>query len=306
MKGDLRTIVKSYGLYAVLAAALIIAAAAAAEMRKSEDNTVIIYREGSQTDEDSKEDSSVKKDKTDKTSKTAAAKTTKKVTTTKKPKQTTIKTSKTTTSRTAKTTAEKTAKQTEDVIIIEFPIDINLVTFDELTAINGIGEHTAEDILAFRDSVGTIRYMEQLLEIPGIGESKLAMLSGYLYVDEADYIPPAQAQTAAPTKTEKTTASVQTTNTTKGTEKVTTVTEIPEEIPTETTATEPPERVPVNINEADAEEIAEKLLIDEELAGEIISTRELLGGKYENPLQLLYVKGINKQLLSELEEYLII
>ena len=55
---------------------------------------------------------------------------------------------------------------------MNFPIDVNLVTFDELTAIDGVGEKTAKDILSLRDSLGVISDMDQLLE--NLPEDKIA------------------------------------------------------------------------------------------------------------------------------------
>jgi competence protein ComEA len=302
MNNDLREKAKKYGIYAVLAAALLISAAVSAVIDKNDNKRVVIYSTSGAENSAEQDDSSK-----------AKSERTKKVTTQKTSKVTEAKTTKQTTSKTSKTTKVKTSKTTttpfKETLEVNFPIDINLVTYDELLAINGIGEGTARAILDLRDRVGVITYMEMLLEISGIGENKLAMLSEYLYVDDADYSPPpdttTEIHTTVPTNTYQPIPSD-----TKPYEEIPSDTKPYEEIPTDTTVTEevPPvyERKPVNINEADAEELMECLLIDEELAQSILDIREQLGGKYENALQLLYVKGISKDMLSELKEYVLL
>ncbi|MCR5541961.1 MAG: helix-hairpin-helix domain-containing protein [Ruminococcus sp.] len=291
MNNDQREKAKKYGIYAVLAAALLISAAVSAVIDKNDNKRVVIYSTSSAENSAEQNDSS--KAKSEKTKKVTTQKTSK-VTEAKTTKQTTSKTSKTT-----KVKTSKTAKTSKEASEVNFPIDINLVTYDELLAINGIGEGTARAILDLRDRVGVITYMEMLLEISGIGENKLTMLSEYLYVDDADYSPPPDTATE-----------IHTTVPTNTYQPIPNDTKPYEEIPTDTTFTEtvPPvyERKPVNINEADVYQLMECLLIDEELAQSILEIREQLGGKYENALQLLYVKGISKDMLSELKEYVLL
>ncbi|MBE6868096.1 MAG: hypothetical protein E7494_04960 [Ruminococcus albus] len=291
MNNELREKAKKYGIYAVLAAALLISAAVSAVLDKKDSKRVIIYSTSGTENTIGQDDSS--KVKTEK-SKSITTKKTTKVIEAKTTKQTTSKTSKTTKVKTSRTT--KPAKETSE---ISFPIDINLATYDELLAINGIGEGTARAILDLRNRVGVITYMEMLLEISGIGESKLAVLTEYLYVDDADYSPPPD-----------TTTEIHTTVPAETPPPETTVTEPPEDKTDSSTLTEtePPvkERKPVNINEADKEELMECLLIDEDLAEKILEIREQLGGKYENALQLLYVDGISKVKLSEMKEFILL
>lgn len=70
----------------------------------------------------------------------------------------------------------------------EFPIDINLVTYEELLQIKGVGDVTARAIIDFRESHGVITNMDMLIEISGIGESRLNLLKEYLYVSESDCV----------------------------------------------------------------------------------------------------------------------
>ena len=55
----------------------------------------------------------------------------------------------------------------------EFPLDLNTATIEQLKSLPGIGETRANQIIAFRHSVGGFSTLEQLLEINGIGSKTL-------------------------------------------------------------------------------------------------------------------------------------
>ncbi len=55
-------------------------------------------------------------------------------------------------------------------------IDLNLATASELEALPGVGPVLAERIVAFRTERGPFLTVEDLLDVPGIGESKLASM----------------------------------------------------------------------------------------------------------------------------------
>lgn len=191
------------------------------------------------------------------------------------------------TKQTAKVISEADAKSPKEDI--QFPLDINLATAEQLTKINGIGEVTADKIIAYRDSIGVIYNMDLLLEISGIGERTLDLLKEYLYVSEYDYREIFSENTD------------------------TTETELPadnyenedeqdyHELPSE------PEPEPVmqrvNVNTAGAEEISQKLLIDIELAERIVELREEIHG-FSNMLELLYAEGMSENLLAKLQDYI--
>ena len=59
----------------------------------------------------------------------------------------------------------------------------------------------------------------------------------------------------------------------------------------------------VNINTADAAEIAEALLIDIELAEAIVMLRSNIG-EFVNDLELLYVDGFSETMLAERREFI--
>ncbi len=53
------------------------------------------------------------------------------------------------------------------------PINLNTATLDELKALPGIGDTRANQIIAYRITLGRFSTLEQLLEISGIGEKTL-------------------------------------------------------------------------------------------------------------------------------------
>jgi competence protein ComEA len=56
------------------------------------------------------------------------------------------------------------------------PLDLNTATADQLDALPGVGPATAEAILAYRQEKGRFRSVDELLEVRGIGQAKLATL----------------------------------------------------------------------------------------------------------------------------------
>lgn len=253
---------------AIAVVAVIVAATASALVNRPQRDDVVVLTppaNSSQADElDSPDSAKV-------TGKTTKAHTTRKTTT-----------SKVVTSSAAETKAE-----------YSFPADINKADKEMLMAVSGIGEVTADRILAYRDRVGVIYNMDMLLEVNGIGDATLALLKSYFYVDSADYsdVPqetkvadtqPAQTESPADTVTETQTTAEQTVSTAETTQKV---------------------RQKVNINKADAQEISDKLLIDMDKAKAIVDLRELIS-YFESPNELLLCEGFTEKIVSELWDYI--
>ena len=69
-------------------------------------------------------------------------------------------------------------------LALGMPLDINQVVEDDLLLVKGIGEATAEKILDLHNKLGRFRNIEQLMEIKGIKEKKLAEIRKYLYVEK--------------------------------------------------------------------------------------------------------------------------
>src|SRR5918912_1258878 len=56
------------------------------------------------------------------------------------------------------------------------PLNLNTATLEQLDALSGIGPLTAQKILDFREERGGFSSIEELGEIPGIGDVRLASL----------------------------------------------------------------------------------------------------------------------------------
>ena len=68
-------------------------------------------------------------------------------------------------------------------LALGLPVDINLAGFDELRMIPGVGDRLAADIVALREKKGRFEKLDQLTEVKGIKENKLAKLRPYLFID---------------------------------------------------------------------------------------------------------------------------
>jgi competence protein ComEA len=67
--------------------------------------------------------------------------------------------------------------------IYDYPLDLNDASQEALDSIPGIGPSKAEDILTYKESIGRFTILEELLNVPGIGEITLESLRDYLIVE---------------------------------------------------------------------------------------------------------------------------
>ena len=64
------------------------------------------------------------------------------------------------------------------------PVDIHTAGVEELDQLPGIGTVLAGRIIAYREANGPFETVEDLLEVSGIGEAKLAELEGWITVGQ--------------------------------------------------------------------------------------------------------------------------
>ncbi|PJM76202.1 ComEA family DNA-binding protein [Bifidobacterium simiarum] len=62
------------------------------------------------------------------------------------------------------------------------PIDLNTATAEQLETINGVGPATARKILDHRARIGRYASVEELLDVPGIGDKTLSKIRPYVTV----------------------------------------------------------------------------------------------------------------------------
>ena len=63
------------------------------------------------------------------------------------------------------------------------PLDLNVASLADLEHLPGIGEHTAKEIIHFRQKSGPFESVDDLLAIHGISKQRLERIRPYVYVE---------------------------------------------------------------------------------------------------------------------------
>ena len=80
--------------------------------------------------------------------------------------------------------AEGLVNQTEEGEETKALVNINTADADELTTLNGIGEKKAQLFLDYREENGLFMKLEDIKNIPGIGDKTFESLKPYITIDE--------------------------------------------------------------------------------------------------------------------------
>lgn len=163
-------------------------------------------------------------------------------------------------------------------------LDINTADKDELMKLPGIGDVLADAIISYRTGCVKFNNIEELMLVNGVGEGIFSRIRDNIYVTDPWYPP---VEEAAPLP----------------------VAEYEEDaLPSEEQADPEPtleDSIPININAADRSTLLLLPHISEETADSIISLREQLGG-FKSEYELLLVKELTQEQISEIMNYIII
>ena len=66
------------------------------------------------------------------------------------------------------------------LLAFSIPLDLNLVSFEDLCLIPGIGESLAREILSYREKRKAFRSVKELRQVRGVGEKKYKEVEGFL------------------------------------------------------------------------------------------------------------------------------
>ena len=191
---------------------------------------------------------------------------------------------------------------------------INAASIEDFMSVKGIGEVKASNIVSYRSALGGFARVSQLLDVNGISEQLYNNIIDHFYNSPAPAVTTATAEitvpaTSAPPETTppeteppKTEAPPDKTEPKKTESPKTSI-----ETKAQTAETEPVERVrrSVNINEASAEEIADALLIDIEIAREITDLRDKIH-YYSTVQEITLCDSISADMYSELKYYILL
>jgi len=81
------------------------------------------------------------------------------------------------------TTPVPAGHKTKSSSQVNFPINLNTATTEELTSLPGVGEVLANRIIKYRSSIGRFASREELMKVKGIGKSKFGAIKDLVRVD---------------------------------------------------------------------------------------------------------------------------
>ena len=178
--------------------------------------------------------------------------------------------------------------------IVEYPLNLNTATFEELCTLPEIGETLAQAIIEYRERIGGFINREQLLEVSGIGEHRYSAIVSLLMIENEQPMP-VEVELPQPEPEPQIEPEL-----------------MPEPIPIEPIEpemippTELPEMLYINLNTTTKEQLMALPNCTEEIAKSIIELREKDIHTFSNPFEILYTDKISDELYQTWEEYLFV
>ena len=83
---------------------------------------------------------------------------------------------------TASVSPPRTPRRAPQAAAVQFPINLNTATAEQLEAIPGIGPVLAQRIIEYRQTHGRFQSVDELLEVRGIGSKRLESMRPYVTV----------------------------------------------------------------------------------------------------------------------------
>ena len=181
---------------------------------------------------------------------------------------------------------------------VNFPIDINSAGIDELKTLDGIGDATASKIIEYRETYGSFKNCEELLNVSGIGEKKLEKIYDFIFVENESYDEPDNSDSEIydyndyidynndDIRLEESDFSDEQDS-------------VPETEPTEITTEE---FILINLNTALKEDFMKLPYVDENIADDIIELRNTIQ-YFSHPYELLMVESLTQQQVAEIIKF---
>lgn len=153
---------------------------------------------------------------------------------------------------------------------VEFPLDINSCSEEDLQLLSGIGPVTARKIVLFRLQNGGFYDVEEIMSVSGIGRATFAKIRSDIYADTRN-LPPREDFMGGEKTTETADAPI----------------------------------VPVNLNSATFDQLELLPGLSVVLSQRILTFRdEVKGGKFESLEELFYVEGVTKKVYNKVVAFL--
>lgn len=178
---------------------------------------------------------------------------------------------------TSGTSAKTKSTAATKAVAADLMIDINSANAEELTQLDGIGEVLANAIIDYRQSMGSFRNIEEIMNVNGIGEGIFDKIHGHIYVVDPIYDDTEQQSATAPDNDDRD----------------------PETEPAVTLE----ELTPIDINTAEIDILVYLPHIDEETAQKIIEFRDKSGG-FKNEYELLLIDGLTRNEVNDILPYI--